>query len=185
MMNSQEWIQTDLRELDRMLSLINLEEAEALGSALLQAERVFVMGRGRTGLVLEMFAMRLTQLGRQVHIIGSPTTPSVQPEDLFLAASASGKTESVRLAAEQAALIGAKIVVITSRTEGELNQRAAVCLHLTGGDKYSVDTEHSRMPLASIFEQGLLVLLDGVIAEMAEGIGISPEAMAARHANIE
>ncbi len=184
-MKCQEWIQTDLQELDQMLSLINPEEAEALVAALLQAERVFVEGCGRTGLVWKMFAMRLTQLGRQAHIIGSPTTPSVQPDDVFLVASASGKTESVNLAAEQAGLVGAKIVVISSRTGEKLSQRADVRLRLPGQDKYSGEPQHSRMPLASIFEQSLLLLLDGVIAEMAEQLGISAEAMAGRHANIE
>lgn len=184
-MKCQEWVQTDLHELDQMLSLINPEEAEALVTALLQAERVFVMGRGRTGLVLKMFAMRLTQLGRQAHIIGSPTTPSVQPDDVFLVASASGKTESVHLAAEQARLVGAKIVVISSRTGENLSQRADVRLHLPGPDKSSGESQRSRMPLASIFEQSLLILLDSVIAEMAEQLGVSAEAMAARHANIE
>ena len=112
------------------MSLINPEEAEALVAAQLQAARVFFMGRVRTGLVLELFAMRLTQLGRQAHIVGSPTTPSVQPDDIYLVVSARGKTESVCLAAEKAGLVGAKIVVISSRTGGGNSVNTMMCAYI-------------------------------------------------------
>ncbi|MFA9404105.1 MAG: hypothetical protein ACERKX_03240 [Anaerolineales bacterium] len=76
------------------MSLINPEQAEALVAALLKATQVFPVCCGRTDMVLEMFTMRLTQLEYQVHIIGSPTMPSVQTADLFLVIFARLKSEA-------------------------------------------------------------------------------------------
>jgi D-arabinose 5-phosphate isomerase GutQ len=39
--------------------------------------------------------------------------------------------------------------------------------------------------MGSLFEQGLLLLLDIVVLRMAAVAGISPEAMFQRHANLE
>jgi 6-phospho-3-hexuloisomerase len=110
----------------------------------------FFMGRGHTGLVLEMFAMRLTQVRRQAHFIDSPTTPSVQPREVFLVTPTREKTESLHLAAEQVSFVREKIAVISSGPEEKLIQHADVRLHLPGGDKFSGDLQHYRIPLASI-----------------------------------
>ncbi len=86
------------------------------------------MSRGRSGFVLEIFALQLTQLGCQAHIIGFMTALSGQPDDEFYVASASRKTENVFLIAEPTGLVGAKSILISTRTGEKLSQQADVRL---------------------------------------------------------
>jgi hypothetical protein len=57
---------------------------------ILAANRVFVVGAGRTGLALKMAAMRLMHLGLVVHVAGEVTSPAIGRCDLLLVASGSG-----------------------------------------------------------------------------------------------
>lgn len=72
-----------------------LPDAPALAAAVeltANARRVFVHGAGRSGLALQMTAMRLMHVGLQVHVVGETTTPAIGEGDLLLTASGSGTT---------------------------------------------------------------------------------------------
>ncbi|MHC4202368.1 MAG: 6-phospho-3-hexuloisomerase, partial [Planctomycetota bacterium] len=52
-----------LDEIGRTLALIDEGDARRLAEAILRAERVYLAGLGRSGLVASCFAMRLVHLG--------------------------------------------------------------------------------------------------------------------------
>ena len=90
------------------------DQLEALAASIRSAERIFVAGAGRSGLVLRMAAMRLMHLGLNVHVAGDTTTPAIRSGDLLLVASGSGTTSGVVKAAETAAKAGARIAAFTT-----------------------------------------------------------------------
>ena len=53
-----------LDELDSTLAHVEAEQAQAFVQEVLNAEHVFVAGKGRSGFVANSFAMRLNQLGK-------------------------------------------------------------------------------------------------------------------------
>ncbi len=66
------------RELEQTLSQVDEEAIRQFEQAVLNAEAVFVIGKGRSGFVANGFAMRLNQLGQKAHVVGETTTPSIQ-----------------------------------------------------------------------------------------------------------
>lgn len=98
---------TIVTELGTSTAAINPEAVRGLVSQLLDAERVFVCGMGRSGFAMRGFTMRLAHLGISAHFVGEVTTPPIAAGDLLLLGSGSGRTASLINHAETAAQIGA------------------------------------------------------------------------------
>ena len=163
-------------------------------NALLDAKRVFVVGSGRSGLVVRAFAMRLMHLDMNVRVIGETITPSLRNDDLLVALSGSGETSFAVSAAKTAKGIGTKIVVITSYPRSTLAKLANHIVTLPGRTKIALIKSHldrqivgeyeSLAPLGTLFEVTALVFLDSVIASLMVKLGRNEEELQARHANI-
>ncbi len=82
------------RELTDIAAALPREEAGALARAIRRARRVFLGGMGRSGLMMRAFAMRLMQLGVEVHVVGDTTTPSIRRGDLLILGSRYGRSGS-------------------------------------------------------------------------------------------
>ncbi|WP_046133297.1 SIS domain-containing protein, partial [Bacillus thermotolerans] len=106
-----------LEELDATLSQVDNTEYERFSNDVIGADRIFTAGKGRSGFVANSFAMRLNQLGKNAYVVGESTTPSIKEHDLFIIISGSGSTEHLRLLAEKAQSVGAKIVLLTTNAE--------------------------------------------------------------------
>lgn len=185
LMQLHEWFQSNLDELTTMLHGIAPLDDGHLGEIILTARCVFLAGQGRTGLVIRMFAMRLMQIGIQVHIVGDTLTPAIHPGDLLIAASGSGETSSVVRTAQKAKQVGAQVAVITSNSSSALAQLAH---HLTiiPGQSLKVSMHaNSQLPMANALEQTTLLFLDCVAAWLAAQKGENNQTMMARHANLE
>src|SRR5271169_4709936 len=109
-----------LNELERTLGSVSEAEIAVAQRMILAANRLFVMGAGRTGLALKMAAMRLMHLGLVVHVAGEVTTPAIGPGDLLLVASGSGTTAGPVHAAEVAVKIGAQVLALTASPGSKL-----------------------------------------------------------------
>lgn len=184
-MNLCQWIQLDLEEVANLLEGVTPVEGVHLGEIILHTRRVFVVGQGRTGLVMKMFAMRLMQLGIETYVVGETTTPSLFCEDLLIAASGSGRTASVITIARHAKELGARVSVITTVEDSPLGQLADHLTTIPGESIKVIDAIKSRLPMANALEQSLLVFLDCVIACVAEQKNETNESMMRRHANLE
>lgn len=154
-------------------------EVDAFCDALLEADRVFVTGSGRSGLIGRMFAMRLMHLGLTAHVVGDATTPSIGKGDLLLAISGSGGTESVHTTIAGARKHGAAVAGVTRQADTRLAAEADTVLVLPG-----VRPPESRQLLHSIFDQTLLLSLDAVGIMLMERTGQTQDDLAARHTNL-
>lgn len=171
------------------------EEVNEFVKAILDAERVFVAGAGRSGLIAKAFAMRLMHLNFHVHVIGETITPRLRKGDLFLGVSGSGETTRVVSAAETAKEIGAKLIVITSYPNSSLGKFADLAVKVPGrvetADKKSytgrqITGEYESLtPLGTLFEVTALTFLDGVIASLMKELGKKEEDLSKQHATVE
>jgi 6-phospho-3-hexuloisomerase len=184
-MQLRDWFQINLDELKTMLDGISPIDGFHLGEIILTAERVFVAGQGRTGLVARMFAMRLMQIGLEAYIVGETLTPAIRSGDLLIAASGSGETPGVVRVAQKARELGARVAVVTCTANSSL---AKVGDHLTllPGKSIKTSTQVStRLPLANVLEHCTLIFLDCVGAWLAVQKGATNQSMMTRHANLE
>jgi len=150
------------------------------------AKRVFVVGQGRSGLMMRLFAMRLMHLGVQAYVIGETSTPAAQTGDLLVAASGSGETGVTCLMAEKAVSLGLTLVAMTTNAQSRLAKSAqhVVLIPATMPDRHQADSNSVQL-MAGLFEQQLHLLCDGLCVALAQTLNIDPSAMWARHANLE
>lgn len=73
-----------LDELDHTLSHVKDSEAKTFLTQVIEANQIFVAGKGRSGFVANSFAMRLNQLGKYAHVVGESTTPSITENEVLL-----------------------------------------------------------------------------------------------------
>ncbi len=172
-------------------------ETETFLSAIQNAERIFVMGAGRSGLVAKAFAMRLMHLGFISFVVGETITPSMQQNDLLVIFSGSGRTKTIADIAETAQKIGGRIALITSNRDSKIsrmadvnviieNQRDQVRDETAGFEIQQMTGEHrSFAPLGTLFETAAMVFADACISRLMEVSMIDEEELKDRHANVE
>ena len=176
-----------LDELRRTLATTDHAQVERLMEAITNAQRIFVAGAGRSGLIMRGFAMRLMHLGFKVSVVGETVTPAITGADLLLIGSGSGATASMVSHAETARRIGAALGVITIRADSPVGRLADVVLLIPAPTpKIKQDTgNRSAQPLGSLFEQALMITLDALVMALMDKAGQRSEDMFTRHANLE
>lgn len=173
--------QTIVNELRVSTEKIDQKRIQEIIEKVKSHRRIFVYGTGRSMLMLKAFAMRLMQIGLTSYVVGETTTPSFEPGDLLIVASASGETGSVCATAEAVKKQGVDLIVICSDPESTLGRIQKPDVIIESATKFS-SSAASVQPLGSLFEQMLLVLFDTVILTMSQEEKGSNEAMAKRHA---
>lgn len=187
---------TEHEELARALSSVLSEVIAAVGSTSTQdlsaladeitdAQRVFVLGSGRSGLALKMFAMRLMHLGHETHVVGETTTPAIGEGDLLLTASGSGTTGGVVAAAQKARRAHARVAVLTTAPASPLADLADQLTCVPAAQKTDHSGFASLQYAGSLFEQSLVLLCDGVFQRLWERSRKSGEELWPYHANLE
>ena len=157
--------------------------AELLGS-IVDANRVFLLGEGRSGLVGRMLAMRLMHLGNESFVVGETTTPSIGDKDLLIAVSGSGETGAVVMHTEAAKKAGARVAAVTANAESRLARLADQIVLLP--TQHKLQGTSSRQYGGSLFEQTTLLLFETMVSMLAAGDAASGFAsLAKRHANLE
>jgi len=166
-----------LEEARQALAGVGAQEAQDFIAALAAAPEIFVTGQGRSGLMVSAFAVRLAQLGKPAHIVGSPTTPAVGSGGMLVACSGSGRTRSTLLHAEQALAAGAQVWAITQAPSSPLFSAATRTI--------VIPSLPTMQPGGSAFEQALLIFLDAMVVGLMAALGETEDRMLARHANLE
>ncbi|GAA1001942.1 6-phospho-3-hexuloisomerase [Subtercola frigoramans] len=149
------------------------------------SSRVFVLGAGRSGLALQMTAMRLMHLGLEVHVVGEVTAPAIGANDLLLTASGSGATGGIVRAANVAVVAGAQVAVITTADDSPLAQYASAVIVVPAAAKLDRTGSASAQYAGSLFEQAVVVLGDALFDSLWKRSGQSADELWPRHANIE
>jgi 6-phospho 3-hexuloisomerase len=177
---------------------IDYAEVNSLVSDILSAhqnkKRVFVMGAGRSGLVVKGFAMRLMHLGLNVYVVGETVTPAVETDDLLIVISGSGETKSINEMSTLAKAKGTRLTSITSNKDSTLGTISDTTVIVKGRTKVSgmdfmerqvIGSHISFAPLGTMFEISTMIFLDGVIAALMEITKKSEEDLKRKHATLE
>lgn len=174
-----------LGEVGNTAAQVSTEQLHQAAGLLARADRVFVAGAGRSGLVLRMAAMRLMHLGLNVHVAGDTTTPAIRKGDLLLVASGSGSTSGVVGAAETAARAEARVAAFTANPGSPLAGLADVVVVLPAQQKTDHASGVSRQYSGSLFEQVLFVVTEAVFQSLWASADVPAEQLWLRHANLE
>jgi 6-phospho-3-hexuloisomerase len=172
-------------EVTRTAAGIDQKQLAVLTSHIGRADRIFVAGAGRSGLVLRMSAMRLMHLGRTVHVAGDTTTPAIAAGDLLLVASGSGTTSGVVKAAETAAKAGARIAAFTTNPESSLASLSDALVVIPAAQKTDHGSALSRQYSGSLFEQVLFLATESVFQTLWDTTDEPADQLWLRHANLE
>ena len=175
------------RTVDRILSELsdisgrtNEEDLGRLADRILTADRVYVTGMGRSGLMARAFAMRLMHLGLKVFVVGETTTPSIEDGDLLLCCSRYGRSGSLLHYADKARTAGGSAALITMDPGSPLAAKCDEVLEIPVGK-----LDETRQPLGTLFEQLLLLTLDGLVIVLMVKRGFTEGEMARLHTNLE
>ena len=172
-------------ELRSLLSQLDDIQGQHLCQMTQQAAQVFVAGAGRSGFMMRAFANRLMHLGFKAHVVGETTTPHGSAHDLLIIGSGSGATSSLVQLAHKARDIGVKLALLTTAPQSPIGQMADLVLQLPASSSKVEHSFSSVQPMASLFEQSLLITLDALVMELMVQTQQSAQMMYARHANLE
>jgi 3-hexulose-6-phosphate synthase/6-phospho 3-hexuloisomerase len=176
-------------ELAVNLRHVSQPDYQAFLDQLSGSSRLFVAGAGRSGLVARAFAMRLMHLGRCVYVVGEIVTPAIGADDTLLILSGSGETASLVQMARKAKACGARLLLVTIQPTSTLGQLADTVLRMPGAAPKAAQTDQdsviSILPMGSLFEQSLSLLLEATVIKLMVQEQAPEEAMFARHANLE
>jgi len=187
MITYRDMVATLLQELDGALQAVDPQALDALRGAILAAPHIFAAGKGRSGLQMRAFAMRLMHMGLSVYVVGDVTTPAITAGDLLVIGSGSGRTASLVQYAGRAVSLGARVALITIDPESPVARQADYIIRIPATTPKLPDSEagQSVLPMGSLFEQALGLLLDILIVQLMAETGTDAGQMFSRHANLE
>jgi 6-phospho-3-hexuloisomerase len=151
-----------------------------LAGEIVAARRIVLYGVGRTGLVMQAFAMRLMHLALDAHFATQLATPPIGRGDLLLAVLAVGRLPTADALIASARAAGARVAAVSARPA--LVQGADVVFALPA--QTMADPPTSILPLGSAFELALAILCDLTVVELMARLGRSDADLAGRHANL-
>ncbi|MFJ2553871.1 6-phospho-3-hexuloisomerase [Microbacterium sp. NPDC087591] len=181
-------LRTVQSEVDAALrSLADTDSAaiSALADAVRGADRVFLLGAGRSGLALRMTAMRLMHLGLTAFVVGDTTTPAIARGDLLLTATGSGTTTGIVRAATTAHGLGAAVATITTAPGSPVAALSSVVVTVPAAGKLDRSGAASAQYAGSLFEQTVVLLGDALFHALWQRSGLSADELWPRHSNLE
>jgi 6-phospho-3-hexuloisomerase len=175
-----------LNELAEIAKGIPQSNIDALAEELIRAKRIFAAGRGRSGLISRMFAMRLMHLGLSAFSVDEVVTPAIRENDLLLVCSGSGNISSLKDMSDKALEMGAQIYLVTANLDSYIAKKANNCFEIPAfTPRKKVNSVASIQPMGSQFEQLLMVVLDATVIKLMKLTNMTEKEMLARHANLE
>ena len=174
-MDAKLYITEIINELTFVKDSIREDDCTKLIDAIQQSQRVFCYGLGRAGFSMKAFTMRLMHMGKEVYFLTETITPNFGPGDLFIVSSASGETAQLVALAKKARQLGGAVAVFVD-----------VIVQINAPSKNQKDSVfRSAQPMASLYEQALLVIADALVMKMAAESGAPESELFKRHANLE
>ena len=189
-----------LANINTATKYLDEDTIEEFLNGILNANNVFLMGAGRSGLVARAFAMRLMHLGISTYVIGETITPAINEGDCLIAVSGSGETESIVDAVKKTIERKAFVMSLTSNEDSSIAKCSKTHIYIKGRNKEDIDKESESedytnrqiegnytffTPLGTAFEITSLVFLDGLITELMGKMGKTEADLKARHAKLE
>lgn len=193
-MNVKSSVKNIITEISSVMEEIDENTVEEVIYEILKANKIFIVGAGRSGLVGKAFAMRLMQIGLRVYVVGETITPSMEEGDLLIAISNSGETRSVCLASQIAMTIKGNIVGITSNKNSRLAKKATKSIiidtkHRTDPKRFVQKGFHNEVPsfapLGTLFEVSTFLFFEGLIGSLMERMNRKEEDLKKMHSVLE
>ncbi|MFF0497834.1 6-phospho-3-hexuloisomerase [Nocardia aobensis] len=172
-------------EVTTALDAVEPEATLGLVSEIRKAERIFVVGAGRSKLMVDAFAMRLMHLGFRAYVVSDVTTPAIDGgTDLLIACSGSGATPTVVGHVETALEAGARAVALTATADSPLADLAHKVVLIEERSRNG-EVGESVQFIGTLFEQCALLYLDAVVLFTEREARANRARMAQRHTNFE
>jgi len=178
--------QAALGDLAAVFDRIDDAAVDAAVNDIAAARRIAFYGCGREGLQVRGFCMRLYHLGLHVAMVGDMTTFPVGPGDLLVVTAGPGELSTAAALIGVAAKAGARTLVVTAQPDGSTSRLADAMLVVpaqTMADDRGPSV--SVLPMGSVMEGALFILFEVMVLKLREKLGATPEAMRARHTNLE
>ncbi|MGN0266316.1 MAG: 6-phospho-3-hexuloisomerase [Lachnospiraceae bacterium] len=174
-----------LKELDTVLGKIDQEQIDQAMKLINESDKIFFNALGRAAFAGKSFVMRLMHMGREVYVVGETNTPNFGPNDLLIICSGSGETKQFIQIAEKAKSLGGKVMVFTGTPNSTLDKMSDASIIIQAPSKKQEDSDFTSVqPMASLFEQGILISGDAIILSLMEN-GTGNGEMFSRHSNLE
>ena len=180
-------VKSQLAAIEIVLSRIDQTASDKLVEMILQADKIFITGQGRSGLVAQCLATRLAQMGFDVHIPGQATCQKIEPSDLLIAFSCRGTTKTTVGFARTSRKVGANIAAVTAFGKSTLAELADQVVLIPSDDqdirsqcRYIVGPNNN-----TLFEQAALLYADTLICILLEQKGTSKNIINQHHTNLE
>ena len=157
---------------------IDEDSQEKLIDSILEARTIFIYGSGRSGLVGQLFAVRLVQIGLDVHFVGDMTTPIIGKDDLTILVSNTGETMSAVQTANIARRIGSKVICVTGNPSSKLAHASNMVVEI----KHDSADDRTYAPLGTVFEDAVSIFFDSIVPCIMKKKGITENDMRKRHA---
>jgi 6-phospho-3-hexuloisomerase len=175
-----------LTDLQRVLDGVRAKDMHAFARELLHAERVFVTGLGRTGLMARGFAMRLMHLGRRVYHVGDVITPAIGRGDLLVICTRTGRSPVLGHYIKIARRARGRVAVVTADAKSPAARGAHAVLAIDDRRAHKARRRTTRrLPLGSLYEQALLIVLDQVVLDLMDALHLGERDLDARHTTFE
>lgn len=151
------------------------------------ARRVVCYGVGREGLMMRALAMRLYHMGLDAHVVGDMSCPPVGAGDLLVVSAGPGAFSTVLGLMGVAKGAGARVACVTAQPGAAVpagSDRVLVIPAQTMADDTGPAVA-SVLPMGSLFEGAQYLVFEMLILMLRDRLGVSPDAMRARHTNLE
>jgi 6-phospho-3-hexuloisomerase len=159
---------------------------QAMVAELARAARVVCYGVGREGLMMRAVAMRLYHMGLDAHVVGDMSCPPVGPGDLLIVSAGPGGFSTVNGLISVARGAGARVACVTAQPQGTAPRAADLVFHIPAQTMANdQDGAISILPMGSLFEGAQYLAFELLILALRDHLGVAPEAMRARHTNLE
>ena len=162
-------------------------EFDRLATAIAAAARIVCHGVGREGLMMRALVMRLYHLGLDAHVAGDMSCPPVGAGDLLIFSAGPGDFATIAALVHVANGAGATTACITAQPTAPVPR---ACNHVltipaqTMADDQT-DAPASILPMGSLFEGAQYLVFELLILALRDRLGADPDAMRARHTNLE
>ena len=151
------------------------------------AKRVVCYGVGREGLMMRALAMRLYHMGLDAHVVGDMSCPPVGAGDLLVVSAGPGAFSTVLGLMGVAKGAGARVACVTAQPGAAVpagSDRVLVIPAQTMADDTGPQVA-SVLPMGSLFEGAQYLVFEMLILMLRDRLGVAPDAMRARHTNLE
>ena len=185
-MSVKENISLIIKEVEFVRENLNEEDCANFVKALHSSTRIFCYGLGRAGFSMRAFTMRLMHMGKDAYFLTETVTPNYGNDDLFVVASASGETGQLVSLAARAKQLGGRVAVLTTNKSSTITKHADCVLQINAPSKNQTESSFvSKQPMASLYEQSLLITCDAVVITLAKESGKPEAELFKRHATLE